>query len=95
MTDTIDEVPAQHPEHLPAGTIPPDGTPLGALAHILSLNTDRKDNDLAMPGTHGWYEPGTPGTIRYVDSGLVFSALTWGDLRRIAEDAWPVDEDEL
>lgn len=98
MTDTADEVPAQHPEHLPAGTIPPDGTPLGALAHILSLNHDRKDDEPALPGTCGWYEPGTPGTVRYVDEasrhaaqGVVLSFVTWGDLRRIAEDAWGED----
>lgn len=86
MTDQAVDSP--YPETLPAGTIPPDGTPLGALVHVLSLNVDRQDHEPAIPGTHGHY-PHETGTHRFVGNGPVFTFVTWGDLRRIAEDAQP------
>jgi len=56
--------------------------------HILSLNDTRQDAEPAIAGTHGHY-PHETGTHRYTADGPVFTFVTWGDLRRIAEDAQP------
>lgn len=88
MTDT--EPAARYPDELPPGTIPPDGTPLGALVHVLSVHGDRPaDTALVVVGTRNHYVH-TPGvTHQYVEGDHVFTGLTWGDLRKLAEDAQP------